>query len=318
MKKIIFFLILLIFIVSCKTNNYLKYHRYVNEAEYSFFNEDYQTASKLYGKAFQKVPVPFEEHMYFYAASLWETGDHVTSIQLLDTMYGVEWTLTKSGFFQGMDSLVRNEVIRKNKEKMVGIDARRNHHPLLAVFDTIEKRDQKPRLEYNQNYHIYALDTVKCEQIMREIALIDSLNLLTIDSLIQIHGFIGGVHFPSNPRIMHLTMLHQLEWVYENKKLFKKAIKQGRLLPVDYAISYDKALLNMGDTVTYYGQFSNKIFGVDPKNIFKRSVKMGISPYYLKWVRLPKIKGYELKKHPYYDQYAERKKKFNCTKRFRL
>ena len=230
MIKIILVLTPIIFIVSCKSNNYLKYHRYINEAEYSFFNEDYRTASKLYGKAFQKVPVPFEEHMYFYAASLWETGDHVQSIQLLDTLYGVEWILTKSGFFQGMDSLVRNEVIRKNKEKMVAIDERRNHHPLLAVFDTIEKRDQKPRLEYNQNYHIYALDTVKFEQIMREITLIDSLNLLVIDSLIQIHGFIGGVHFPSNPRIMHLTMLHQLEWVYESKKLFKKSHQAGTLI----------------------------------------------------------------------------------------
>jgi tetratricopeptide (TPR) repeat protein len=121
MKFIVSIIIITVALASCKTNNYLTYHRIVNEAEYSFFNEDYQTASELFEKAFKKVPVPFENDIYYYSKALWEIGEYQHSISLLDTLGLSEAALTKVGFYKGMDSLTQQKLIQTDKEIAVRI-----------------------------------------------------------------------------------------------------------------------------------------------------------------------------------------------------
>lgn len=311
MKKL-FILSVLVLLYSCKTSNYIKYHRIINEAEYSFYNEDYQTAAQLYGKAFNKVKIPIEADMYFYAASLWEIGEQAQSMALMDTMLYLEWKLTKTGFFQGMDSLTMRELIQKNEAKVAVINQRRDNEPLLIVFDSINERDQKPRRNINEVLANYPMDTLKIWQAGREVAKADSINQLTVDSLIKQHGFIGGVHFPANPQIMHLFLMHSLEWVYHNPRLFRKAIRQGRLLPQDFAVPYDKSLLwYKGEETVRYGQFTNKLQGVSPEKVFKEARKIGISPYFIE-LNNPQKRGRQPEKHFYYEYYKERKDRFRC------
>lgn len=307
------YILMLFSFYSCKTSNYIQYHRIINEAEYSYFNSDYKNAAQLYQKAFQKVKKPFESDMYYCSVSLWEVGEHDKSIALLDTLMGVEWALTKSGYFQGIDSLKMKEIIKRNKEKLAIIERRRDSNPLLVVFESINEKDQKVRKNWKEIVNNNPNDSIAVGQAWREVEIIDSLNLLTVDSLIKIHGFIGGVHFPAYPKIMHLTIIHQLEWVYKNPRLFKKAIKQGRLSPEEYAIAYDKSLLiYVGDTVVRYGQFTSKLEGVKPEKLFKQAKKIGVSPYFNEWVVYPRRKGGQPKKHLYYEYYKGRKNRFSC------
>ncbi|MCC7454917.1 MAG: hypothetical protein IT222_12175 [Crocinitomix sp.] len=313
MKIIFTFFIVVLVLVSCKTNNYLKYHRIVNEAEYSFFNEDYQTASELFEKAFKKVPIPFENDMHYLSASLWEIGEFERSVALLDTLHGVEYALTKSGFYQGMDSITRNEIIQNNKEKIAVIDRRRANNPIVDVLVAVNKRDLVARSHWQEIVNDNPNDSLLSKQAWSEVDRVDSINLLVIDSLFEIHGFIGGVFYPANLIIMHISLLHQLEWVYNNPKLFKKAIKQGRLVPCYYAIAYDKAMLYYkNDTIVQYGQFSTKLNGVSPEEVFKAASKIGVSPYFEEWVHFPREKGRQPKKHFYYEYYAAKKDRFNC------
>jgi hypothetical protein len=109
-----------------------------------------------------------------------------------------------------------------------------------------------------------------------------------------------------------------LDWVYNNPRIFKKAIKQGRLLPRDYAIAYDKAMLSRGDTIVRYGQFNTKLNGVSPEEVFKDANKIGVSPYFEEWVHFPNTKGRQPHKHFYYEYYAAQKERFNCFGRRRF
>jgi tetratricopeptide (TPR) repeat protein len=312
MKFIVSIIIITVALVSCKTNNYLTYHRIVNEAEYSFFNDDYQTASELFAKAFKKVPVPFESDIYYYSKALWEIGEYQHSISLLDTLGLSEAALTKVGFYKGMDSLTQQKLIQTDKEIAVRIKQEIAENPICAIFDAIDKRDQAARRHYQEIVDSHPNDSIKRNLAWKEVEMVDSLNLLVIDSLFEIHGFIGGIYTEYNPLMINLTMLHQLEWVYNNPRIFKKAIKQGRLLPRDYAIAYDKAMLSRGDTTVRYGQFNTKLNGVSPEEVFKEANKIGVSPYFEEWVHFPNTKGRQPHKHLYYDYYKTHKDRFSC------
>lgn len=270
-------------------------------------------ASELYGKAFNTVDVPFETDMYYYSASLWEIGKRSKSISLLDTLYGIEWIFSKTGFFTGIDEVTKDSIIQLNKVKLSVIDARRANNPIIAIFDSIEKRDQIARRSFEEVLMEFPNDTLKLNIAWEAVSKVDSLNLVIIDSLINANGFMGGVYFPANPKIMHLSMLHQLEWVYNNPSIFIKAIKQGRLLPEDFAVAYDKAMLIYAeDTVVRYGQFNSKLEGVSPEEVFKYAKSIGVSPYFNEWVTFPRKKGKQPKKHLYYEYFEREKKHFSC------
>jgi len=312
-KPIVQIVSVLVLMYSCKSTNYIKYHRIVSEAEYSFFKGDYRNSSKLYEKAFKKVKVPVENDMYFLSASLWEIGMQEKSVALLDTLYLTEWMLMKSGFYQGMDSVLRNEIIVANKPKVKEIHDKRDTHPLLSVFEFMDERDQLARRQWEEIMNEHPNDKLLQQQAWKQVDSVDALNLLMIDSLINIHGFIGGVCFPAHPKIMHLSLQHQLEWVYENPKIFTKAIKQGRLFPELYASAYDKALILIEkDSIMKFCQYSRKKHGVNPEEVFKDCKKIGVSPYYFETLLFPNKKGSQPEKHFYYDYYEARKSRFSC------
>jgi tetratricopeptide (TPR) repeat protein len=318
MKNALLILITAVALTSCKTNNYLKYHRIVNEAEYSYFNEDYQTASELFEKAFKKVPVPFEVDIEFYSKALWEIGEYEKSISLLDTIGLSEIALTKMGFYKGMDSLTQQKLIQTSNERTVRIKQELSENPICAIFDSLDKRDQEARLHWQEIAENYPNDSIKKNLAWAEVDNADSLNLLVVDSLFEIHGFIGGVYFPYDPLIMHLTMTHQVDWVQANSRLFKRAIKQGRLTPVVYARAFDKGLLCNGDSVVCYGQYTDKLSGVSEVEVYLASSKIGVSPYFEEYVHYPNTKGRQPKKHVYYEYYAAQKDRFNCFRRIGL
>jgi len=326
--KYTFIILLSLFLLnSCKSSNYIKYHSIINEAEYSFYKEDYITSSKLYRKAFKKVRIPFENDMFFYSASLWEIGDRKLSIELLDTIGPLDSYLNKTGFFENMDTTIKSKLLASNKIKVDRIDSIRLSNPLIPILDSLTEKDQFYRRQYYEFKLNFPDDTSLLMSIKKKINIVDSLNLITIDSLINIHGFVGGVNFPTFPQVMRVFMLHNPEWVLNNPKLFYDAINTGRLWPGDYACAYDKAVINYKsyvskekydrykfplDTLEKYGQFNKDTCNVSPEVVFYESTKIGVSPYFLDSVPFTKKKGKTPQKHLYYEYYEKRKKDFRC------
>jgi len=312
---------------SCKSSNYIKYHNIVNEAEYSFYKEDYITASQLYRKAFKKVRIPFENDMFFYSASLWEIGEQKLSLELLDTIGPLDAYLNKTGFFENMDPTLKSDLLASNKIKVDRIDSIRLSNPLIPILDSLTEKDQFYRHQYYEFKQNFPDDTILLQNINRKIKIQDSLNLIFIDSLFKIHGFIGGLNFPTFPQVMIVFMLHNPEWVLNNPKLFHDAINTGKLWPGDYACAYDKAVINYKtyaskeeferykfpqDTLERYGQFDSNNCKVSPETVFHESTKIGVSPYFRDSVSFTKKKGKTPQKHLYYEYYEKRKKDFRC------
>lgn len=308
MKNLIIFLLIVLTQISCKTKSYIKYQNRINEAEFAFFNEDYEAASNHYKNAFKKVRIPFEDDIYFYAVSLWQVGDKDESIKLLDTLIDTRFALTQSGYFENMNAELRDSILKRNDPIVDSIRKVRSNNPTKKILDSIFQLDisvRKTVLEYIKEY---PNDTLGIDQQWENILIQDSLNLMVIDSL----NFIGGVHFPSHPYIVGYLLIHQTEWVSQNKRKLNKAIKDGRLFPVYYACPIDYNLVKQGDTAVYYGQWSQLLDGVSPEEVFKRSIKLGISPYYNKYIRIPKKKGLKPKEHLYFEYYRQHKEQFDC------
>lgn len=302
---ICFFLILF---TSCKSSNYIKYHNIVNEAEYSFYHEDYSTSTDLYGKAFRKVNIPFENDTYFFAASAWLSGNNKLAIQLLDTSTYTEYALNRSGYFDEMSATLKDSILKKNILYTDSVNIVRQNNPLCQALDSVFKLDQESRSIAKAFERDFPEDTLGIEQYWRQVSSFDSLNLIFIQSI----NFAGGVRFPARNEIVGYLLIHQTEWVSENKKVLKKAIKDGRLSPVYYARPFDYQMIKSGNDCIYYGQWGNSLDCVSPEEVFKRSVKLGISPYYSKYVRLPKKRGIIPTEHYYYKYYESKKDSFNC------
>jgi hypothetical protein len=313
MRNILLILMTLLILTACKTNNYLTYHRIVNEAEYSFFNGDYKTASELFAKAFDKVQTPFEIDMYYLSASLWEIGEFDKSIALLDTMEGLQWKLTESGFYQGMDPVVRRDLLLKNWKRRELIKERLANDPLLVIMESVVKRDQKARDTYFGLVNADESDSVTIQAALLDFKAANARNLFTIDSLFSIHGYIGGVHYPTSVLFNMTVMSLKANWVYNHPNEAKQLIKQGRLLPSIYAHTYDMSkLYHEKDSVVRYGQYTSLLNGISPEEVFKEANKIGVSPYFNELIRFPTAKGRQPEKHPYYDYYKTHKDLFNC------
>lgn len=329
MRKIFTLIILTssLLLNSCKSSNYIKYHNIVNEAEYAFYKEDYNTASMLYAKAFKKVKIPFENDMFFFSASLWEIGEQNKAIKLLDSIGPLDVYLNKTGFFENMDPTIKINLLASNKIKVDRIDSIRLSNPLIPILDSLHERDQFYRHQKSVITQNFPDDSIMLKNINRKIKIQDSLNLLVIDSLFKVHGFIGGLYFPTYPQVMRVFMLHNPEWVLNNPKLFYDAINTGRLWPGDYACAYDKAVMNYKtyaskeeferykfpqDTLEKYGQFDRKNCKVSPETVFSESRKIGVSPYFQDNIPFTKKKGKTPQKHLYYEYYEKRKKDFRC------
>ncbi len=312
MKKLIQITCVLLLLYSCKTQNYIKYHQIINEAEYSFYHGDYIAASKLYKKGFNKVKTPFEIDTYLYSASLWEIGEHDKSIALLDTVRGLEWALPKSGYFQGMDSITMKELISANKIKLNAIEKKRDSSKYITIMDSLWQIDQLARNTYNKYKSEFPYDTINLTLEWRKVDVCDSLNIEFLDSLIQKDGFIGGIKMPENPYIFGRFFIHHYDYVLSHKKEFIKAIKRGEVLPTEYATAYDKGIWFYKSPIDYYGCFQKNLDGVTPDIAFKRCEKIGLSPYYIKNVQLPRKKGNQPILHPNFDYYESRKSSFSC------
>jgi len=308
-----FFVIVLVGCIlgSCAQSNYIRYHNYVNEAEYSFFNQAFEEASELYTKAFQKVDVPFEDDIYFYAVSLWQVGRHDESIQLLEMHPLANYALMNSGYFEGMDSELRESILQVNEGYVDSVLNIKLNDPITKALDSVLKLDAQVRRDWREYKLDFPEDTNGINILEEAIQIQDEASFRFLDSI----GFLdfSGAKFPENSGMIGMLLIHRTKWVSENRRVLKKAIKKGQLAPVYYARPYDYHLVIAGDTLTSYGQWGCQLPEGTPEQVFKRSVRMGVSPYYVKYIRLPKKKGVQPEfHHIYYGYYRKRKGSFSC------
>lgn len=146
-NAILLFSIILLALTGCKSNNYLKYHRSINEAHYHFYNNDLETAQVYFEAGIKKVPVPMEKDLLLYSVCLWNAGNQSAAIAILDTNLWTPVGLNPSHFFTDMPDSMRKEILAQNDlfyaKKMAVLESQR----VYASIDSILSVDREIRIE---------------------------------------------------------------------------------------------------------------------------------------------------------------------------
>lgn len=309
----IFLIISTALLIGCKSNNYINYYQYSNEANYYFYDSQYDHARNIYEKGFARVPVPLERDLMFYSICLWETGERTRAINILDTNYYTGVALNPSHYFSDMDSTLKNEIIHKNgvfiKRKMDSFNTSKKY----KIVDSLDKVDRHVRERLSRALKNPTVDSLRIHQLFDSLS-ITSLKIYPIlDSLFKHEGYLGGVNWFYS-RQLYFLLIHSPEWWYEeNKQFLYKELKRGHILPIDYARCLDRIKYIGNGNPSYYWQwgYNPERDSLNPDKFFRRQNSIGLSPYFF-YSDLTPPKGEMPKCTPFYEIYRQQKDNYNC------
>ncbi len=205
------------------SNNYLFYYQQINEADYYFYQQDYQKAQDKFKSGFSKVEYPLEVDLYKYSICLINTGFVEKGIEILDTNQFTRLGFSEyhSAYFNPINDSLKQIILNRNrrfisqKEKVF----ESKNLKLLNLIDSLKTIDRDIRLRLIN----HEFDSEK--GIRDSINKIDLMATNLIDSIINLHGYLGGVNWSSTRSPMgplHLLMLHcDKNWFKNNISFFK-------------------------------------------------------------------------------------------------
>ena len=298
--------------------NYLHYYRIINEAEYYYYNYDYQQAKPLFEKAFQLGPKPMEYDKRNFARTLSSLGDTLGAIK----------QLTNNIFAFGMekDTFYYNDISLSTKLKLSSEAGRlREEQDSLRKTSIIYQMSEK---YYKQDQHLrfylqdtlpgkYRSDSLREKREIDSIWNIDRINMAQMDSIFQIHGFMAHPDdFMISPLTVGLFMLHvEPEYYIKNKDFLLEQVGKGQLSAERYALGLDKMIYLSNDLPVHYEMFANLMDStLTAEEFFKRKNEFGMSPYFdfrSKKYTKPKP-GMLPNTSRFYEVYRNEKYKYNC------
>jgi hypothetical protein len=303
--------VIALFVTSCKTNNYLKYHRLVNEAHYSYHNAYLDTARIYFEKAFKKVKIPFDRDLIYYSACLWEVGEKEDAIEILDTNLFTSTFLYPNYAFLDMSDSMKTAIKDRNRKFIDNKTQLFQSTSLYKLVDFLDSEDRRIRSKWKVISESYNGDSSEIKNCLDSMRIIDNYNLEVLDSIFKINGYLGGVNW-FDTRQLHYIMIHSNEkWLLDNRKFFLSELKKGHILPIEFAIPIDRLLYHDKQLPEYYGQYFKDIGSMNPKDYFEHANSIGLSPYFLYSDRFPNARSIP-KTTPFYEYYKERKSRFKC------
>jgi|GEM_PF-5162635 len=305
------FFILILFIATlsaCKSTNYLKYYRNMNEAQFYFYQKDYKTARHYYEQGLKKVNTYLDRDLLYYASCLWKTGgDTQQVIAILDT--NIYFSSSRLTYFKGMNDSLKNEIIKTNKLFKEQKENRFYNSPEYLLLDSLYAPRKTINKVFNEVIGETYNDSTAYYIVQQKLKTIDSLNTIVVDSLIQAYGYPGGVNWAIPARIpIHFMMMYSdSKWRLKKQKFLYKELKMGHLLPYDYY------LYIFSSEWLYLKYCTGETGDLTPALFFKRANKIGLSPYFIfsdlfyAINTLPRITAF-------YEDYKTHKTEWNCVK----
>lgn len=310
MKLTILISIILTTNLSLYAQNYIPFRNTLNEANYWFYEAEYDSACKYYALA-EKFDLKFyraESHLY--SRTLWEIGNKKKSVEIVIKGGSRFSFINDTSFYKGMSIEERhkiNELLPDDNSWEILKDS--------VFFDTLHTRDQKYRQKLREiNFDSTHIDF---KMLIKHMNYNDSLNQEEIIDYIKKNGYPGG-YFHA-PLTLGTILLHSgKEWLFKNYNLFISEIKSGRMEPLAFAMAFDR--MNSNKNTCKTGMMYNSYFGVDnsqslsPELIFLNSCNIGLDPYYENINSSVFRRGFKPNKTPLFNYYKHQKERFNASK----
>lgn len=297
----------LISISSACSQNFISFRNCLNEGNYWFYEQEFDSAYFYYHKAEDYRIKFFAEETHLYSRTLWEIGDKKKSIKVLIKSGYSEFFINDTTFYLGLTLTERKKILNKLPSLEDGF-----MYKHIAFYDSLHELDQKYRKEIKnlkgQTGSVY--DSLVILEVKQ-----DSINFRNFILEIKKNGYPGGYTYAgTTPGIVLLHVDPIL--LLRNHTIFYTEIEKGRMNLYDYARAYDRCLTTPENQSykpynAYFPLDSSKVDS--PEMVFINRCLIGMSPYYdvhspiiLPRGKIPTIQS------KLYEYYKKTKQNFNC------
>jgi hypothetical protein len=160
---------------------------------------------------------------------------------------------------------------------------------LAAMLDSMFTKDQEHRAEIMKVQRSETKDSVFVKSLWNKMALNDSLNLITVESVIEKFGWLGKEDIGSRGVLTMFLVIHHTENLNIQLKympILRQAAADGKLEMRHFAIFEDRVLIGQGKKQLYGSQIGtdektgkNFIMPIeDEPNVNKRRAAAGLDP----------------------------------------
>lgn len=284
-----------------KNIDYISYYNHIHEANYYFYEHEYDSALIYFERGLKFVSTPRPKDFYNYCRALWKTGHRkLPEYELMNSPFILDNQINgnDSTFFEGMTKETKNAIelnIKYNQSQL--------NNPHAYFIDSIMQEDQKVRQR---------TEDVPDSIFFSKMRIQDSSNQIVILNYSKKHGFPAGINGGWDQRIATILLHFSREWFIENYHFLVNEVKQGNLEPWMLSRAIDRTFIvnDSKATAPFNTYFGNE--EPDPFIIFKNCSTIGLSPYY-DFDHLVSFKSISDRRKQFYDIYKANKKVYNLT-----
>lgn len=294
MKKTFISTLILTTAIAFGQNIPKEYHSNIKAADSLYELNQFKKSAMKYSAAFKANNWKATPTDRYNAACLWALASVPDS-----AFYHINRLATKSNYTNyshittdsDLNSLHTDKrwkpIIEKIKSNQDKAEANLNK-PLVALLENIYTEDQKYRQQIQGIEQKYGRDSKEMKDHWKIISEKDSINLITVESILDQHGWLGAdVVGGKGNSTLFLVIQHSNQKTQEKYlPMMRDAVKNGKAQGSSLALLEDRVALGQGRRQIYGSQIGRdpetKVFHVlpleDPDNVDKRRSEVGLEP----------------------------------------
>jgi hypothetical protein len=301
--------LLLIFFLSFKavsfSQNYISFRNTLNEGNFWFYEQNFDSAYFYYKKAEQYNIQFFPEEIHLYSRTLWELGFNKNSLKILKKGGVKDFFLRDTTYYKGLSNKERYEIASKLKFNEIDLLTER-----MPFYDSLHVKDQM----YRKIVMSYPDNSKQKDSIIKLMNYQDSLNIIELIDEIKKNGYPGGYKMaPVGPGVV---LLHTNPLILLNYySVLINEIEKGRMSFYDFSKAIDRmfALNEKEKPYNSYMPVEESEVG-SPILVFVNRCSIGMSPYYDVYIPRLYPRGKTPPKSKLFDFYKKSKQNFNCCR----
>lgn len=289
--KLLLLTLLLFFKASCQESSN-EYSKLIREAWKLCLDKKFSSSAELYEKAFKlNKNIPLNDRynascIYALSGNKEKAFKHLfiiaNELQWTDHNHLINDTDLNSLHSDKRWEELNRIIIQNKKEQEKDFDKE-----LVAVLDQIYFDDQSTRDKIRTTEEKYGRNSREIDVLWQDILKRDSVNLIKVEKILQEKGWPDKKSIGERgTTTLFLVIQHSNQKIQEKYlSLIEKAMKEDQLPKRQFAMFYDRLVLNRGEKQVYGTQLAMNNENqkpyvlplIDPENVDKRRAEMGLN-----------------------------------------